>query len=792
MTYRHFQNSFAGGELSPELYSRTDTARYSIGLKTAKNVIIQKFGGIVNRSGLEFICEARDGSNPVRLIPFSFNTEQTYILEIGNGYMRPITQGSQILTDTDFPIENITASNPAVITITGHTFENGIEIYIYDIAGMDDLNQGNFIVSDATTNTFALKYKNGNYVDSTVFDAYVSGGIVRKVYSIGTPYLGDDVTYLNYVQQADTIYICHVDYPIHKFGRYATNNWTITQPTFTSGMASPPSCTADAAIVATNSTSATFGEPSSTTINYDYFPVARTYKVSAISADTGEESLPSPESGTAVNDLTKQGNYNRISWPAVPGASHYLIYCSISGGPHGFMGRSTTTSFTDNNITPDYSDGPQGQRVPFTGEGNYPRCATFYEQRLIFASTRNQPQAIWMSQSASPENFNVSSPTKDNDAITLRLTAEQVNEIRAVFPTRTGLMLLTSGGEWIVTPSGDEGYLTPANPHVQLQSRWTSGYAAPVLAGNIVLFAQNHGGTVRDFNYDIAQDGYASTDLTIFSKHLFEGVEIRRMAYSQTPMNVIWVILTDGRLCSLTYLKEQEVWAWAQHDTDGYFEDVVVISEDGEDVPYFVVLREIEGIKRRYIERMRSRIFKNIESCFFVDSGLTYAGSPVNEIKGLHHLEGKTLIGLADGNVVKNIIVKNGKTTLPNKMKASKISVGLSFWSEIVTLRFDGGNVQGLGSIQARAKQISKIIIRVINTRGFWGGMLREDDSKAEMIEHKSRSSENYGEPTKTKMGDFDLGIVSDWNSRGSVVIEQRDPLPLSITGIMYDILLGK
>ncbi len=93
--------SFAAGELSDTLTGRVDLAKYAVGAKTLKNMIVHKHGGVSNRAGTEFVCDAH---NPVRMIPFEFNTEQSYILEFTSEVMRVIKDGAlvtEFLTDTE-------------------------------------------------------------------------------------------------------------------------------------------------------------------------------------------------------------------------------------------------------------------------------------------------------------------------------------------------------------------------------------------------------------------------------------------------------------------------------------------------------------------------------------------------------------------------------------------------------------------------------------------------------------------------------------------------------------------
>lgn len=103
---RYTQKSFTGGVLSPALYSRNDLAKYAVGLKTLKNGFVRAEGCVSNRAGFELVCEVKNSDEKVRLIPFSFNTEQTYIIELGNKYARFIKDGAQIVDpETLLPVE---------------------------------------------------------------------------------------------------------------------------------------------------------------------------------------------------------------------------------------------------------------------------------------------------------------------------------------------------------------------------------------------------------------------------------------------------------------------------------------------------------------------------------------------------------------------------------------------------------------------------------------------------------------------------------------------------------------
>ena len=758
---RQMQPSFTAGELAPSLYGRVDLGKYRAGLKAAKNVIVQPHGGALNRAGLEFCEEVKDSSRFTRTIEFQFSTQQNYTLEFGHLYMRVLKDGSQVLNSTTRTITGITTANPAVITSAAHGYTNGTEIYIAGVFGPTILNGRNFRVANATTNTFEIVDLYGNAVSTIGQPAYASGGTVNAIYEIATPYQDIHLADIQYAQEADVMYLTHIEYEPRKLTRTGDASWTLTIPTFAPAQAAPAAPTATAS-------------PASGSRTYRYI-------VSAVSANTGEESLPSPPSNIVTNDLTIAGNKNTITWTAVTGAGRYLVY-KLDNGVYGYIGGTEALTFTDENITADLADTPQKGINPFVGAGNYPRCVTFFQQRLVMAATKNAPQTVYASQSANYENFGSSSPVKPDDAIVFRLRAREVNEIRAMIPAR-GLMLLTSSAEWIVTGAND-GVITPSSIVIKNQGYRGCSKVPPLVVGNTVLFPQRSGGVIRDFSYEFAEDTYTGTDLTLLAKHLFRGKSVVSWAYAQANDSIVWCVLSDGSCVSLTYIKEHEVWAWTRHETDGVFEWVSVQREENEDVPYFVIRRTVNGQTKRYIERMRSREILTLTDSYFVDAGVYYTGPAVTSIRGLWHLDGRTVVALLNGNVVRGLTVTNGGVTFP--YAATVAAVGLSYEAEIETLAMDMGAVRGIGTVQGRFKSIPSATIRVERSRGMFIGPNRNL-----LREWKQREDEPYDTAIALYTGDFEITLDADWNTDGTIVIRQSDPLPMNVLAVMPDVAVG-
>lgn len=161
------QPSMAGGELSPSLWGRVDLAKYHVGLKTCSNFVVQAQGGAANRPGTQFVGAAHVEDAAVRLIPFTFNSQQSYALEFGDHYMRVISFGGHV-TEAEKDILGITNANPAVVNVTAHGYGPGDEVYIGGVEGMVELNGRRFIVGAAVdADHFEL-----SGVDSTHYGAF--------------------------------------------------------------------------------------------------------------------------------------------------------------------------------------------------------------------------------------------------------------------------------------------------------------------------------------------------------------------------------------------------------------------------------------------------------------------------------------------------------------------------------------------------------------------------------------------------------------------------------------------
>lgn len=802
-TTRLMQGAFTGGELAPSLYARVDLAKYAAGLKTAKNVFVHAHGGVSNRPGFQYLGTAHVSSSPVRLIPFEFNdTGQVYILEFGHLYMRVWKDGGLVLSGGSpfvlvTPFDSIHvgklsfAQEYDTLYLAHPSYaprkivrlaEDNWTIATVDFT-VDAKAPTGLVVSPAyglpkTSSPASITVK-VVAVDSLGRRSAVSSGVTPGPFHYTEP----EGTFIrvtwNAVANAVKYIVYRTDASVGWMGE--TTGLKFETTSIGTDTSNPPPGAADPG--------ATAGTPGGVAANVIFGKTIR-YKVSAVMEDTGEESLPTAQVAVQ-NDLSYKDNRNTLSWtaPSLPAGktvAYYVIYKELNG-LYGYIGRSDSLSFVDDNLDPDISQTPQRNANPFNAAGKYPRAVQFHEGRLWWGGTNQNPMGVWGSQSGNYESQAGAEVPKASDAIVFRTRGQQINQVRSMVSAKA-LLVFTSGGVYSVT-GGDESFLSPSNILAKEQTNRGASDVAPIKIGETVLYCTK-GGIVRDIKYEFSEDNYIGNDLTIMARHLWDGYEVKAWAWAESPYSILWVIRSDGRLLALTYLREHEVWAWSKMATgtdfgqDGIFESIASVTEGGQDRVYVVVRRTVNGVNYRYIERLNTRIVSGPEGGIFLDSALTYSGAAATVISGLEHLAGKTVNVLADGNVIRDKVVAGGVIVLP--AAAELVHVGLPYTAELETLELDVGQVRGLGYVQGRQKSIAKVTLRVEKTRGIFIG-----HDTSHLIEHKARSTEAWGEPTSLTTGDIDVILDPHWSRNGSFVVRQTDPLPMTILAAFPDVALG-
>jgi len=368
------------------------------------------------------------------------------------------------------------------------------------------------------------------------------------------------------------------------------------------------------------------------------------YKVTSLDANGQESQTGNGVHINGVQDMRvidptlNTSGSNSLSWTALPGAFAYNVYRSDpnldtnvdENTMVGFVGTTTSTVFIDANIASDFTTQPPIHQNPFVGL--FPQVSSYFQQRLVYANGGgNEVDHFWMGKTGIDYNFDISNPSQADDAVDAKLVSLEVNEIKSMIPMPSGLVMLTTKGAWLVSGgsggvASQGGPISPSTITATAQAYVGANDVPPILVNYDIMYIQQKGSIVRDLTYNIYSNIYTGNDISILSSHLFYGHQVVEWAYAEEPFKVIWTVREDGILLSLTLVKEQDMYGWARHDTQGYFRSVATVTEGTVDATYFVVERPYpQGgpfATVQQIERLHERAFPfGAEDAWCVDAG---------------------------------------------------------------------------------------------------------------------------------------------------------------------------
>lgn len=639
------QPSFSKGEISPDLYGRVDTALYATGLRTARNVIIRSFGGVSSRPGLQYVGPVKDHNSAIRLKRFEFSVSDSYILEFGNLYLRFLREGSHVL-EANLNIAGATRANPCVVTVLGHPFSNGQEINISGITGMTRLNGRRFVIQGAGPNTFQLTDQaTGANIDSTGYEAYISGGVAARVYTIVTPYQSADLFRLKFTQSADVMTITHKLYPVMELTRTGHTAWTLTEPTFApqqpfpAGVAvtvnSAGAVTERYAVTAVsgnatsgnsfeeslqgtkstgfNITVATQANPCVITIAGHNFLAGDEVNISGVVGMTQLNGRRFVAQGITANtiELTDQATGANID------STGYTAYSSGGTALQCFV-RITNGAVTRNN-TISWTASPGALRYSVYRDSNgifgflgETELTSFKDTDLPINASISPPHArnpfllpgdapgavsyfeqrrVFGGSVNNPDTSyysRVASPYNMTNSFPFQaddaITATLASDnVNEIrhFVPGNDLIVFTSGGEWRIN-AGIDSIFEAATIKQKPQSRWGSSHIPPIVSANTTLFVRPGNTSIRSFGYSSSLDGYVGADILLWSSHLLEKYPMVDWAYAGFVDPIVVGVRSDGAAIVLTYSQEQEVLAWSRWDTLGAFESVASMRVGGD------------------------------------------------------------------------------------------------------------------------------------------------------------------------------------------------------------------
>ncbi|WP_303841070.1 hypothetical protein [Selenomonas ruminantium] len=766
-TAYYMQPSFSGGEFDPKVLGRIDSERYATGLKQCENFFIHKFGSVSNRTGFLYLGGAKYNDKRCRLIPFIYSSDQAYVLEFGYQYIRFWNSDGSLVMDGDNPVE---VSTPYTVDqLRKLRFVQSADKVFIACQGLRPM-----VLTRNTLTSWSLEnfnYKRGPFLSQNLDDNI-------KVTPSGT---SGSITL---TANAD----------IFKAGQVGSV-WRIDQ-----------NMSGGTVVIRARNLATDTAVSDTITCGAGTTWQLITHGVDWVGRVAIERSYDNGTTWLQVRSFPHKANES--NWSETVNESEQCLLrinikeltttdkeveASLTVDPYVNTGYVTITGYTSaTSVTASVdSEKPIGNtnatamwwEAAWSSEQGYPAAVAFYEDRLTFAGTKGSPRGVWMSKAGDYNNFEISSPTsEDDDSIQIVLTSRKMSIIHTLVPMRQSLMAFSEDG--VNTISYADSSLTPSSVTQRAESYFGAKEIEPLIVGAQCVYVQEVGGAVRDIGYDYVQDAYSGDEVSLFSSFLVNKFTPVEMTYQSEPDSIIWFVREDGQLLSCTYLREQKMVAWAHHTTQGEFESVCAIPYNNNSRVWAAVKRTVGGQTVRYIECMTNRLPTEIPADqIYMDSAMVFEENPAAKTFAVPHLAGCQVKVVLDGNLLPDYTVGDDGT-LTIERAGNKAVIGLGYVSKLETVNIEAQGFVRQGVMQGHKIQIAEIILRLLNTRG---GKVGSDEEHLDEWQRRTRV-DFLGNALDLFTGDARLVGNFTKQEGGNVMIVQDVPMPFTLLAIMMGV----
>lgn len=729
---RPIATSFNGGELSPRMGGRVDTAVYAVGVERAENFVPTVEGAIVKRPGFEYITPA--ASTAAWLTEFRFNLLQDYVIEWSEGKLRFFSNGVRLETAPGVPLEvavPYTAAEAPFVSCQqsydriymdhpahppGRLTRTAGASFSYDIAPLangpfadGNSDEGATVTASATSGTVTLM------ATKPIFQAGHAGAFFRieaaDFASVPVWQAGIDSVAIGALKRwSGNVYVAA------SAGTTGTSEPTHTTGTEWDGMQTGKDVNAKGP----------FGVQ--WTYRHDRFGVVKLVTIA-------------PDGASATATVTRRLPDGLLSKPSFRWA--HGAFSAAAGWP--------------------------GVVVAFAG-----RLCHFKRSELL-ASVAGD----YLNHAA----YTASGTTPADLAFRRTLSSEDP-VLWAVADRR--LIVGTASREIAIGALNAAQALAGDNIDATPQSFYGSELVFPAQIGTTSVFVQRSGRKLRQADYSFGQDRYTAQNMTVWCRHITQG-GIRQLCFQKEPEELLIAVRGDGQLIVHPHAPEQEIKGFARvvHGGGAIVSAVTITAGDGQADELWALVRYPDGSKG--VERMARwrEDGEPIAAAFFVDSGTTTtATAGQRHFTGATQLANKAVAVLADGGIVTGVTVDGaGAFDLPaNAVPSDRpytITVGLPYVATVVTLRPELG---GAGNTsQGRIKRLVRLALRLIETSGLKLGAV---GGKLDQLIDRSPGFA-MDAPVPLFTGDTSRGVSAGYDKDGRATFVSDVPLPAIVVAAM-------
>ena len=390
----------------------------------------------------------------------------------------------------------------------------------------------------------------------------------------------------------------------------------------------------------------------------------------------------------------------------------------------------------------------------FSAVHGYPAAVAFHENRLCFAGTISQPDAIWMSQISSFFNFDVGDAA-DSDSIALVAATGTVNSIRYMLSNRD-LQIFGATGELYI-PTYLNQAITPTNAQIRLQTPYGCEFTQPVSVDGATLFIQNGGFAVREYLYTDGEDAYTATAVSTIASHLIEDPQYMAVAHGGFGTAESYALISrgDGDVAMFNSNRAERRASWTRITTLGKI--VSVCTSHGR---IFANIWNLDGTMCLCEFTGQIGLDRYIVAAAN-ESGVVSVGSVFTDgtVVSVVSEDGMTYIG--------EYTVSAGAITIAGGA-GNTYNIGLPFTAEIITNPIDAST--GGGPVTGDVRGIASATLDLRNTA--------------------SVTVNGYSRPIAgTISGKHEFRILG-YSRDPQITVQQSEPLPMQVNGLIAELII--
>lgn len=396
----------------------------------------------------------------------------------------------------------------------------------------------------------------------------------------------------------------------------------------------------------------------------------------------------------------------------------------------------------------------------------WPRCGTFYQQRLLMGGLKSLPGS-WMA-SLSGEYFNFTSKIKEaNGSFVAIMDVPGGVAVRKIV-NNTFLLIMTSNTNYWIAGSQDGLKKTEPPKHIPASDHGIAAGVPVIQNEGAAVYAHSSGDFIGEMRYTDTDGNYVSLDVSLLAYHLVDGVTdlAARKKADQQACNQIAVVNGSGALNIAYVLREQEITGFARVNSGCAFK---AVNTNGRNELAVVT------------ERGGSRRLERFEAGLLLDAAVTVTNAPAT-VEGLSHLNGLTVWALADGHVFGPYVVSGGQITLPRA--ASIVTVGT--WTPPVITTLPLPRTRGDGIVVKRKGRIHTLHVEIEDTTSLAiaanGGPARDVD-----LARYGAVMADQPELTQGVSGTVKISGLQGWSDLPQITITQTRPGRLTVKSVSIE-----